>query len=123
MAYTFLQDETGFIVSAELVLIFTMVFCGMAVGTAVVRDSVVQELGDVAEAIGALNQSYQYNSISAPITDGGAISFHASSSGSGFADLADNGDCNPITFTTVTPKRDPQGNGLGGNGGDGQNLN
>ena len=70
MAYTFLQDETGFIVSAELVLIFTMGFCGMAVGTAVVRDSVVQELGDVAEAIGALNQSYQYNSISAPITDG-----------------------------------------------------
>ena len=52
-----LNDENGFLVSAELVLIFTLVFCGVSVGISVVRDSIVQELGDVAEAIGALNQS------------------------------------------------------------------
>jgi len=122
MAHAFLQDESGFIVSAELVLIFSLVFCGVAVGMAVVRDSVVQEFGDVAEAIGALNQSYQFNTISAPVTNGN-VNFHASCTGSGFADLSDNCDCDPIFFTIVTPKPDPQGNGLSGNRGDGQNLN
>jgi hypothetical protein len=57
MIRNLLNDEAGFLVSAELVLVFTLVFCGVAVGMAVVRDSLVQELGDVSEAIGALNQS------------------------------------------------------------------
>ena len=122
MAQAILHDESGFIVSAEITLIFTLVFCGVAVGTAVIRDSLVQEFGDVAEAIGALNQSYRFTTISAPVTNGDVTS-HASCTGSGFTDLADDCDCDPILFTIVTPQVDPQGNGLSGNGGDGRNIN
>jgi len=100
-----LNDEAGFLVSAELILVFTLVFCGVAVGFAVIRDSLVQELGDVSEAIGALNQSYQYRSINAP--DSSTCGKHAQCSGSGFADQKDDCDCDPINFVTVTPKDDP----------------
>jgi hypothetical protein len=108
-----LNDEAGFIISAELVLIFTLMFCGVAVGMTTVRDSLVQELGDVAEAIGALNQSYSFNSISAPDT-GGTCGQHAACSGSGFQDQADDCDCEGIDFAHIIPKVDP--NDSGGNG-------
>jgi hypothetical protein len=100
-----IRDEAGFLVSAELVLVFTLMFCGVAVGMAVVRDSLVQELGDVAEAIGALNQSYGYNSIDAP--DAVTCGSHAHCSGSGFADQKDDCDCEGINFIHVNPKVDP----------------
>jgi hypothetical protein len=103
-----INDENGFIVSAEIVLIFTLVFCAVAVGIAVVRDALVQELGDVAEAIGALNQSYNYAGITAPTSDTN-VPFHAACSGSGFNDGADACDCNGIILVTVAGKNDPSG--------------
>ncbi|MHB8903398.1 MAG: Flp family type IVb pilin [Thermoguttaceae bacterium] len=57
------KDEAGFVVSTELVLIATILVIGLVVGLATVRDQVVQELGDVAMAIGNVNQSYQYNGV------------------------------------------------------------
>ena len=102
------HDENGFLVSAEIVLIFTLVFCAVAVGIAVVRDALVQELGDVAEALGALNQSYNYRGITAPIGSSTA-SFHAQCAGSGFTDRADFCDCDGIFFVTVAGKNDPSG--------------
>ena len=57
------KDEAGFIVSTELVLIATILVIGMVVGLATVRNSVVQELGDVAKAIGNINQSYEYTGV------------------------------------------------------------
>jgi len=98
-----LNDEAGFLVSAELVLIFTLVFCAVAVGVSVVRDSLVQELGDVAEAIGALDQSYNYRAIDAPLENGN----HASCAGSGFNDEEDECDCKGIVLSTTTGKNDP----------------
>lgn len=100
-----LNDEAGFLVSAELVLIFTLVFCGVAVGTAMVRDSLVAELGDVSEAIGALNQSYNFNSLTADNSTGSVN--HATCSGSGFNDEADDCDCKGVTLSTVAGKDDP----------------
>jgi len=116
MLKRFLTDENGFIVSAEIVLIFTLVFCAVAVGIAVVRDALVHELGDVAEAIGALNQSYNYLAISAPLNAEGG--FHAQCAGSGFNDLEDLCDCNGILLVTVAGKNDPSGS----NTGDGSTL-
>jgi hypothetical protein len=101
-----MNDEAGFIVSAELVLIFTLVFCGVAVGVAVVRDALVQELGDVAEAIGALDQSYNFRSVTAGLEAGGGAN-HASCAGSGFNDEEDDCDCKGITLGTVGGKNDP----------------
>lgn len=57
------NDEAGFVVSAELVLIATILVLGMIVGLVSVRDQVVQELGDVAIAFGLLNQSYSFSGI------------------------------------------------------------
>jgi len=106
MLRNFLNDEAGFLVSAELVLIFTLVFCAVAVGVSVVRDSLVQELGDVAEAIGALDQSYNYRSITAELEAGGGAN-HASCAGSGFNDEEDDCDCKGITLGVVGGKDDP----------------
>lgn len=57
------QDQTGFIVSAELVLISTVVVIGMLVGLVTIRDQVVQELGDLADALSEVDQSYSYSGI------------------------------------------------------------
>jgi hypothetical protein len=71
---------------------------------AVVRDALVHELGDVGEAIGALDQSYNYRSVSAPLEGGGN---HASCAGSGFNDEEDDCDCKGIVLGSVCGKDDP----------------
>jgi len=53
-------DEAGFIISAELVLVATIVVIGLIVGLVVVRNQVVQELVDVGQAFGAMSQTYAY---------------------------------------------------------------
>ena len=57
------NEEAGFIVSAELVLVATILVIGMIVGLVSVRNQVVQELVDVGQAIGNLSQSYGYGGI------------------------------------------------------------
>ena len=54
------NDEAGFIISAELVLVATIVVIGLIVGLVMVRNQVVQELVDVGQAIGSLSQTYAY---------------------------------------------------------------
>ncbi len=56
-------DEAGFVVSTELIMVATTLVVGMLVGLVTVRDQVVQELGDVALAIGNINQSYEYDGV------------------------------------------------------------
>ena len=58
MLRTLWNDEAGFIVSAELVLVATILVIGMIVGLAVLRNQIVQELVDVGQAIGSMSQSY-----------------------------------------------------------------
>ena len=55
------MDEVGFVVSAELTLIATILVVGMVVGLVSVRDQVVQELGDLAAAFGGVNQSFSFS--------------------------------------------------------------
>jgi hypothetical protein len=64
----------------------TILVIGMIVGLKALQDALVNELGDVAAAIGALNQSYSFSGV----TGGGGIS--AQTAGSMFVDLPDNGD-------------------------------
>ena len=59
------NDEAGFVVSSELVLIATILVIGMITGLATLRDGVLQELVDLSRAIGAVEQSYTYNSVTA----------------------------------------------------------
>jgi hypothetical protein len=74
------NDEAGFVVSSELVLVATILVIGMVVGLTTVRDQVVQELADVAGAISDVNQSYEYTAVR------GHTSFTA---GSDFIDKTD----------------------------------
>jgi hypothetical protein len=57
----FWKDQTGFVLTAELVLISTLLVLGLIVGLTAVQSAVVGELNDVGAAIGSLNQSYYYN--------------------------------------------------------------
>ena len=58
------RDESGFVVTSELLIIVTIAVIGLIVGYVAIRDALVQELGDIAAAIGALDQSYSYNGVS-----------------------------------------------------------
>ena len=58
-----LNDENGFVVSAELILVATIVVLGLIVGLAEVRQAVVEELEDVASAIGSINQGYCFSGL------------------------------------------------------------
>lgn len=56
-----LHDEAGFIVSAELVLVATILVIGMIVGLSEVANGINQELEDVASAFASVNQSYCFS--------------------------------------------------------------
>ena len=53
-----LNDESGFLISAELILIATIAVLGLVVGLSEVAFNVNNELEDVASAFGSVNQSF-----------------------------------------------------------------
>lgn len=53
-----IDDDSGFIVSIELILIATIMVIGLIVGMSAVRDAVISELSDVAGAVQDLHQGY-----------------------------------------------------------------
>lgn len=104
------NDEAGFIVSAELVLVATILVIGLIVGMSEVQHALNAELNDVAEAIGSLNQSYFYSGFSATKMDGSTKSFVE---GSAFNDLADDCDNNQCDISCDYPSSESpkMGNG------------
>ena len=82
-------DEAGFVVSTELVLVGTMLVLGMIVGLTELRNQVVQELGDLAVAIGSIEQSYYYSSVT------GHTAATAGSLFDDTDDVCDNGGVDP----------------------------
>ncbi|MDB5386318.1 MAG: hypothetical protein JWM11_1964 [Planctomycetaceae bacterium] len=58
-----LQDEAGFIVSAELILIATIAVLSLVVGLAEVSFGINQELEDVGSAFGSMNQTFTFNGV------------------------------------------------------------
>lgn len=61
LAAALMHDEAGFVVSAELVLVSTIVVIGMIVGLSEVANGINQELEDVGAAFGSINQSYCFS--------------------------------------------------------------
>jgi hypothetical protein len=90
------RDERGAINSTDIVLITTILILGSIVGLVVLRNQVVQELGDIATAVGALNQSYEYIGDTQTITTGTGTSLMTVTvgtvTGSSYDDLPDVGD-------------------------------
>ena len=89
LLHTFVHDELGFIVSAELVLVATVLVLGMLVGMSQVQNAVVSELNDVAHAVGAMNQTYYFSGFHARKWFGWTKS---RTRGSAFYDLVDTCD-------------------------------
>ncbi|MCH9792407.1 MAG: branched-chain amino acid aminotransferase [Planctomycetes bacterium] len=75
-----MNDEAGFIVSAELVLISTIAVLAMIVGLSEVAHNINQELEDVGSAFGRINQSFYV---------AGASGHKGQTDGSKFRDRAD----------------------------------
>lgn len=96
-----LNDEAGFVVSAELILVATLTVVGLVVGLAEVQHSLVSELNDVADAIGSLNQSYAFTGFTSRKEDGSVKAF---SNGSFFVDTADACDNNQCTLDCDRPQ-------------------
>jgi|CXWL01.1.fsa_nt_gi Flp pilus assembly pilin Flp len=58
MLRNFWNDQSGFIVSLEMILIATVVVLGLIVGMSEVTIALNTELNDISNAVGALVQSY-----------------------------------------------------------------
>jgi len=98
------NDEFGFVISAELVLVMTIAVLAMVVGLTAVRDAVVNELNDISHAIGAVSQTYNVTGLQKAKDTGKP---HASISGFGFNDDTDECDCKIIEYVDVCGKDDP----------------
>jgi len=77
------NDNAGFVISTELILVSTIAVLGLMVGLTEVASGVNHELEDVASAVGSMNQSYTF---------WGFSGCKATTVGSCFADLADECD-------------------------------
>jgi hypothetical protein len=95
------DDESGIILSAELVLVLTISVMGIIVGVEQVVIAVNEELKDFGNAIGAMNQTYGFSGFEGCHLNGLETSY---TSGSGFIDgpdVCDNQADIVSTYVTV----------------------
>ena len=98
---TLWNDEAGVILSAELVLIATILVLGMIVGLVELQCSIIAELSDLGSAFGNLNQSY---SISGFSSSKGGGQFKARTFGAAYTDRPDICDCDGnLTIVCTDP--------------------
>ena len=92
MLKKFWSDENGAIISAELVLVLTIVILSLVVGLTELAVAINGELNDVANGIGALNQEYSYTGFRS--IDATTSRFKSAAGGSRFTDGVDICDLN-----------------------------
>lgn len=63
-----IRKQAGFVVTAEMVFLATIIFIGSIIGLVVIRDALVQELLDVAEAI-EISEQYAFDGIKKPVQE------------------------------------------------------
>ncbi len=90
MMKKFWNDESGVIISAELVLVLTICVLGVIVGLSQVVLAVNEELIDFAHAVGSLNQSFSIPGFRGCVKGPGPISYTVGSSNT---DTTDDCDC------------------------------
>jgi Flp pilus assembly pilin Flp len=105
MLKNFWLDQSGAVVSIELILIITITVLGLIVGLSEIAVAVNTELNDISNAVGALNQSYAFTGFHS--RDGGKMkSFF---SGSSYQDCPDDGDFNQscdivCSYSSISPE-------------------
>ena len=85
------QDDSGALIATEWVFVATILVLGAITGLVAVRQAVIAELHDVANALLALNQSYSFS---------GQSNCESSTAGSSFKDV---GDSIVVKSTAATP--------------------
>ncbi len=84
------RRQRGFIVSAELIFILTIMLCCVAIGWSSICAKLIGEIGDLGGAIGSLNQSYSLSGMAVGHpTDPVHPADVATWSGSAFVDTQD----------------------------------
>ena len=101
------NDEVGFVISAELVLVMTIAVLAMVVGLSSVRDAINAELVDISNAFGAIDQSYY--SLGSYKPRAADSKSHAFAAGFGFNDREDDCDCKALLFQDVCGKTQSNG--------------
>lgn len=96
------NEEDGVILSAELVLIGTILLLGMIVGLVELQSAVVAELTDLGSSFGNLDQSYQTPGVTSYKFCG---QVKASTAGASFRDSVDSCDCNAVITCDATTSR------------------
>ena len=89
MFKTLWNDESGVILTAELVLIATILVLGVVVGLVELQSAIIGELNDLGSAFGNLSQSYSISGFGS-VKPGG---FKARTFGAAFTDTLDLCDC------------------------------
>jgi hypothetical protein len=92
------NEEDG-VLSFEWVLLVTLLVIGITVGVAAARDGIVDELGDVAQAMLAVDQSY---TVDFPLTVAVHATDSSGASDTAFTDAATYTDCDRIPPGDVT---------------------
>jgi hypothetical protein len=102
------NDETGVIISAELVLVLTIAVLAMVVGLSEVAVAVNTELNDLSNAIGSLSQSFSYTGFKG--TDAGGTKIKSTYGGGFWMDTIDDCDTNTTCDIVVgAPTASPGG--------------
>jgi Flp pilus assembly pilin Flp len=91
MLKSFLNDECGAIVSIEMILIITIAVLALIVGWSEIAKVVNNELNDISNAVGSLNQSYFFTGFNVGQAAGKNTSGYG---GSHYNDLVDDCDVN-----------------------------
>lgn len=93
MLMSFLNDEAGVVVSAEIVLVTTILVLGLIVGLVEVQSAMIAELSDISSAIGNIDQSFSTSGYASLKYDGG---IKARTFGAAYLDVQDDcdGDAN-----------------------------
>ena len=107
---TLWNDESGVILSAELVLVCTILVLGLLVGMVELQCAIVGELSDLASAFGNLNQSYNHSGFG---SSKGANQFKARTYGAAYTDRADTCDCDANLTIVCNDPGEKSGNGGG----------
>ena len=97
------NDESGVIISAELVLVLTITVLGVIVGLSHVVMAVNEELSDIAQAIGSLDQSFVFTGYQCCKKNGVPTS---ATPGSFFIDRPDDCDCSTSCDLIAVPRLD-----------------
>lgn len=61
---SFWKGEEGFAFSTEMIVVLTIVICGVIAAWTSLREAIVTEMADVGAAIASLDQSYGFNGVS-----------------------------------------------------------